>query len=195
MKTFYCSMILACGSKGELGANQGLLWDLPKDMARFVKLTKGSNVLMGRNTYFSLPRHLPALPGRTNIVITSMPDKVFQEYERRSLHWKGAPIKLLCASSIEEALELSHDKITNPNRYNSENFIIGGAALYDYALEHGGVDIIYRTMVHGIFENADTCVRYLDYGSMGFKPQEIEHVPSDDSNGYFMTFEKWKRDE
>lgn len=187
------SIILACGSRGELGYNQQLLWNLPKDMARFVRLTKGSNVIMGRNTYLSLPRNLPALPGRTNIVLTSKPEEVLREYESRLLIWNKAHPKLMCVSTIEEAGELCNDKTINPDRYDMESFIIGGGTLYNNVLERGLVHRIYRTMVHHQFNEADTFVKHLDYGSLGFIPKEVEHISSDVNNVYFMTFEKWER--
>ena len=53
-----------------IGSNQALPWHIPEDMKRFRELTTGYAVLMGKNTYFSLPEKVRPLPNRRNIVIT-----------------------------------------------------------------------------------------------------------------------------
>ena len=61
---------IACIDKnGGLGYRGKLLFSLKKDMQRFKTLTTGGVVVMGYNTYKSLPRG--ALPNRLNIVMTS----------------------------------------------------------------------------------------------------------------------------
>lgn len=58
---------------GGIGMNNRLPWDtLQGDLARFRELTHGSTVIMGRNTWESLPRR--PLPHRRNIVVTSRDD-------------------------------------------------------------------------------------------------------------------------
>ena len=56
-----------------IGADGGLPWHLPEDMALFRRLTTGSTVVMGRRTWESLPERFRPLPGRTNVVLTSDP--------------------------------------------------------------------------------------------------------------------------
>ena len=64
------SMIAAIGKNNELGKNNDLIWHLDGDLPFFKKVTMGKPVIMGRNTYLSLPK---ALPGRQNIVLTFPP--------------------------------------------------------------------------------------------------------------------------
>jgi len=52
-----------------IGVDNGIPWKLPNDLKLFKALTTGSTVVMGRNTWDSLPVH--PLPGRRNIVLTS----------------------------------------------------------------------------------------------------------------------------
>lgn len=52
------------GKKGELP------WDIPGDMVRMRKITLGKVLVMGRNTWESIPEHRRPLPMRTNVVIT-----------------------------------------------------------------------------------------------------------------------------
>ena len=65
-------LIIAFDPKGGIGYNGGLPWDkLQGDLPRFKELTTGKIVLMGRNTWDSLPKK--PLPNRTNWVKTSRP--------------------------------------------------------------------------------------------------------------------------
>jgi len=124
------SIIVAIGENGAIGANNNLLWRLPNDMKRFIKLTTGHTVIMGRKTFESLPKG--ALPNRTNVVIT-----------RNS----GARF---------ENCKVFHDLKAAIDYFNDENeiFIIGGADIYKQAMMFA--DTLYVTHVHKIFENADT---------------------------------------
>lgn len=62
--------ILACTPDGGIGYKNGLPWKyLQGDLARFKKLTDGGVVVMGRNTWESLPKK--PLPNRLNLIITT----------------------------------------------------------------------------------------------------------------------------
>ena len=56
-----------------IGKNNQLPWRLPKELAYFKETTLGAYIIMGRRTFESLGR---PLPGRKNIVITRMPEKL-----------------------------------------------------------------------------------------------------------------------
>jgi dihydrofolate reductase len=64
-------MVWAQARDGVIGADGGLPWHLPEDLALFRRLTMGSTVVMGRRTWESLPDRFRPLPGRTNVVLTS----------------------------------------------------------------------------------------------------------------------------
>ena len=64
-------MVWAQARDGVIGADGGLPWHLPEDLALFRRLTLGSTVVMGRRTWESLPDRFRPLPGRTNVVLTS----------------------------------------------------------------------------------------------------------------------------
>lgn len=50
-------------------------WKSKKDLKFFANKTKNSVVIMGRNTYFSLPDEVKPLKNRLNIVLTSNPEQ------------------------------------------------------------------------------------------------------------------------
>lgn len=65
-------LIVASDPRGGIGKNNTLPWDrLEGDLPRFKSLTHMHPVVMGRNTWESLPKK--PLIGRLNIVITSQP--------------------------------------------------------------------------------------------------------------------------
>ena len=63
-------LILACDPSGGIGYQNKLPWDnLQGDLPRFKQLTDGQVVVMGRNTWDSLPKK--PLPNRMNFVVTT----------------------------------------------------------------------------------------------------------------------------
>ena len=63
-------LVWAQARGGVIGADGGLPWHLPEDLARFKALTTGATVVMGRRTWESLPASVRPLPGRRNVVLS-----------------------------------------------------------------------------------------------------------------------------
>lgn len=92
-----------------IGYEGKLLERIPEDMRFFKQTTFGKVVVMGRNTFESLPGQEP-LQGRTNIVLSSIKD----------YHHPG----IIICRSIEELSEVT-------SVYATEDiFVIGGAQVY-----------------------------------------------------------------
>lgn len=123
------SIIVAIASNNAIGKNNQLLWHVPADMKYFKKITTGHTVIMGKNTFLSLPGG--PLVNRRNIVISDDPDD----------HFKGC----VTVNSINEAIELCDEEI--------ECFVIGGASVYRQFLPFA--TRLYVTKVNKSFE-ADT---------------------------------------
>ena len=62
------SIIAAVARNGAIGYKNKLLYRLKGDMKRFKELTTNHTIIMGKNTFLSLPKG--ALPNRRNIVLT-----------------------------------------------------------------------------------------------------------------------------
>ena len=105
-------LVFARASNGVIGRDNALPWHLPEDLAHFKRITQGSPVIMGRNTWESLPPRFRPLPGRRNIVVT------------RQSQWRAEGA--LRAASLEKALELCAGE--------AKVWVIGGAQLYRQAL-------------------------------------------------------------
>ncbi|MFW5821689.1 MAG: dihydrofolate reductase, partial [Bacteroidota bacterium] len=119
------SIIVAIAENNAIGKNNELLWKISDDLKRFKKLTTGHKVIMGRNTYLSLPNS--PLPNRKNVVITDIENEKFEGCEM--------------AYSIEEALANVQE--------NEEAFVIGGGMIYKQFLPHANK--LYLTRVHQSF--------------------------------------------
>ena len=122
------SIIAAIGENNELGKNNDLIWHLPNDLKFFKSVTTGKTVLMGRNTFWSLPK---VLPNRTNIVITD----IDEEY----------PKEVVIYNSIDAFLE-------DYKNTEEEVFIIGGASIYSQFINIA--DKIYLTEVAATCDDA-----------------------------------------
>jgi dihydrofolate reductase len=104
-------MVWAQARGGVIGADGGLPWHLPEDLALFRRLTTGSTVVMGRRTWESLPDRFRPLPGRVNVVLTS------------DRHWTADGAR--SAGSVEQVLA----------EYGS-CWVIGGGEVYAAFLPH-----------------------------------------------------------
>jgi len=70
----WVGLIWAEAKGGVIGAEGGMPWHVPEDMAHFKDVTLGAPVVMGRKTWDSLPERFRPLPGRDNIVVTRQQD-------------------------------------------------------------------------------------------------------------------------
>ena len=69
------SIIVAIAENHAIGKDNKLLWHISEDLKRFRKLTTGLTLIMGRNTFLSLPNGV--LPNRRHIVISDIPGESF----------------------------------------------------------------------------------------------------------------------
>lgn len=100
-----------------IGKDGKVPWNIPDDLNRFMRLTTGYTVLMGRKSFESLGN---PLPNRRNVVLSSKPIPGVETY-----------------SSIDAALKaLSGEK---------KVFVIGGGQLFAQMLNR--VDMIRLTLI------------------------------------------------
>jgi len=71
--------ILAVDSNNGLSKEGIIPWKSIKDLNFFYEKTKNNVVIMGRNTYLSLPDNVRPLKNRLNIVLTSQPNLFLNE--------------------------------------------------------------------------------------------------------------------
>ena len=101
----WVGLIWAEAQGGVIGAEGGLPWHVPEDLAHFKATTMGDPVIMGRKTWDSLPERFRPLPGRENVVIT------------RTQDWQAEGARR--AATLEDAVR-GYDRV----------WIIGGAEIF-----------------------------------------------------------------
>ena len=76
------SMIAAIDSNNGIGKNNKIPWTIPEDLQYFQDVTNGkfltktNVVIMGRLTWFSLPKKYRPLKGRLNLIVSKQPEKI-----------------------------------------------------------------------------------------------------------------------
>lgn len=157
------SIIAAIAAHNAIGKNNQLLCHISEDLQRFKQLTLHHSVIMGRNTFLSLPKG--ALPKRKNIVVTT-----------QSLQFPGC----LVAHTLEEALQLCKEE--------EEIFIIGGSSLYHQTINQA--DKLYLTIIYAPFD-ADAFFPTLDPAQ--WHTTFSEDHPETDENPYHFAFINYER--
>ncbi|MBU2992812.1 dihydrofolate reductase [Octadecabacter sp. 1_MG-2023] len=66
------TLIVARDENGAIGRDGTIPWDIPEDLKSFQRETLGGALIMGRNTWDSLP--FKPLPKRLNVVVSSRAD-------------------------------------------------------------------------------------------------------------------------
>ena len=136
--------IVCTDEKGHIGNGQDLLYSIPIDMQRFKSITSPSKpntnvVLMGFNTWSSIPEKNRPLENRVNIVLTRN-----DEHSRQIRKQGGYPfIHLHDALVFVDTLDIS------------KVYIIGGASLYNNTELTEKVNYVHHTQI-----NDDASVHY-----------------------------------
>ncbi len=151
--------IVAVDKNWGIGKNNGLLFDLKKDMEYFREKTLDKVIVMGSNTLLSFPGGKP-LKRRTNIVLFP----------------GGQRDDCIVAQSLEQLSEILKDFDTD------EVFIVGGAMFYKTMLPYCDTAYITKVDADGeaavFFENLDELDGW----------QCVEQSPKVEDNGADISF-------
>ena len=159
------SIIAAVAKNRAIGYKNKLIYWLPNDLKRFKALTTGHTIIMGRNTFLSLPKG--ALPNRRNIVLS-----------RSAKAFDGCNVY----PSLEEAL--TH---CSPDE---DIYIIGGASVYRQAMKIA--DRLCLTEIDDTPAEADTFFPPYDEG---WQEESREDHPVDDRHDFPYSFVDYVRAE
>ncbi len=106
------SLVAAMAKNRTIGYKNKLVWHLPEDLEFFKTTTKNKIIIMGRKTFESLPKVLPA---RFHIVISRKPSSVVHE-------------RVQFVTSVDLALAKASELIKQS--WDDEVCVIGGAEIY-----------------------------------------------------------------
>lgn len=160
-------MILCTDKNGAIGRNNDLLFKMKEDMKFFRDTTKNNTVVMGYNTWLSLGSK--PLPNRLNIVLTN------EEIDIKETVFKTNNLKGV---------------VDFYNKKEKDLYIIGGAHVYNQALEMDLVDEILITVVPLEVMDADTKID-LELTEKFNKRKILKTFVNE--NGVKVTIEKWNK--
>ncbi len=171
-----CQLIVAMDTARGIGREGQLPWHLPEDLRYFKDKTTTAKphlkntLIMGRKTWESLPLSVRPLPGRQNIVVSSLSSLVL-------------PDGVVQSSSLESALDYAQD-----DPQIETLFIIGGGTLYAAAIHHPSVQTLWITAI-AHFESCDTF-----FPEFEDQFERVESGPVQTStSGIKYSFQKWNR--
>lgn len=159
-------LVWAEAAGGVIGADGGMPWHVPEDLAHFKALTLGAPVIMGRRTWDALPGRFRPLPGRTNVVVT------------RQGAWRAEGATR--AGSLDEALALTAGA--------PRVWVLGGGELFRSAIDRA--DRLEVTLLDLEVEG-DTVAPDLDgWRAVASDPETGWHTSA---SGIRYRFVRWER--
>ena len=167
MKKF--TIISAVDKNLGIGKNNDLPWHISADLKHFARTTKGGTVIMGGNTWLSIPEKYRPFTERLNVVISHL-----EEFP--------LPEGVLLAHSIEEALTLAEQ-----HHPEGKAFIIGGGYLYKTSITHEQCEELILTEIDHEFD-VDI---YFPALPAGFKKSDESEVQEEkDLQFRFVTYRR-----
>ena len=181
--TFHLVVAYTFGKQG-IGIQGALPWRIPEDMAHFKSLTTSNKetetafdiVVMGRKTWESIPDKFRPLSDRFNIVLSNDMEYIKAQNARFSdtielnpQTWKAGVLFtswnafFLGGGHAELELKLNCRAFTYFKlsgglgyRYHYNYYIIGGAQIYNLAIQSGNPLVIHATEIYGFTGECDT---------------------------------------
>ena len=156
------SIIAAIGKNNELGKDNNLIWHIKGDLAHFKELTMHKKIVMGANTYKSLPKKLE---GRKYLILSKSLRNIPDAYVYQS---------------FDELLAYL-------NTLDEEVMVIGGASIYKLFLPYA--EVLYLTEIE---EKSDADVYFPEFDKKEFtKTYSVEHE-EDNIKYKFVTYVRLK---
>lgn len=164
------SAIVAIDENNAIGKDNHLLEKISKDMQRFKELTMNRIVIMGYNTYKSIPSG--KLPNRFNIIIS----KNTEDYLRN-----GNGVSFATSKTVEKMLDLDRKYLSPEEKI----WIIGGEKIYRDYFHY--IDKLYVTKIFKSFPDADRFFPEINKNDWEFK-ESSEIFEENGTKFQFLTY-------
>ena len=194
------TIIAAVAKNRAIGFQNKLIYWLPNDLKRFKALTIGHTIIMGRNTFLSLPKG--ALPNRRNIVLSrsafvsppesggvrgglrSAEGRLLPEGRKNNGQTNSNLNDLYPNCDVYPSLETALEHCTP----DEDIYIIGGASVYRQALPLA--DRLCLTEIDDIPAEADT---FFPPYEDDWQEESREDHPVDDRHAFPYSFVNYIR--
>ena len=141
------NIIYCKNSQNIIGINNELLFTIPEDMKYFKNITTSNYndcnnvVIMGYNTWKSIPEKFKPLKNRINIIITK------NHYNEFNTPYDDSGI-FLVFKSFEDCYKFLTNAEVNC-KILGKKFVIGGTQLYDHVYKNykNDIDVVYETSI------------------------------------------------
>ena len=154
----YNIIVAICKNNG-IGYNNKIPWYIKEDLKLFSKLTKGNKnnaIIMGRNTFESLPNNF--LPKRDNLILSS-----------------SIIIDKINDNNIIKTFDNINSIINFCNQKNYDDvWIVGGQLIYDSFIRKNIINKLYITTINEEY----TCDKYFYYKENEWKLLVRENINS-----------------
>ena len=167
------TIIAAVAKNRAIGFENKLIYWLPNDLKRFKALTTGHTIIMGRNTFASLPKG--ALPNRRNVVLSKSAFLTTGGAENPAERFPGCEV----FPTLEAALQSCQP--------DEDIYIIGGASVYEQAIKVA--DRLCLTEIDDTPAHADTF--FPDYSN--WQQVSKEAHPKDERHAFEYAFTDYER--
>jgi len=147
-----------------------LIWNIPEDLQHFKDITKGHIVVMGKNTYISIPKNRFPLKERINIVISS------------TLHNDNNNTKdvfFITYNEVDETLKYLYSLYQD-----KKCFIIGGAQLYNSFINKANV--LHLTHINKDYDGDVKFPVFNNYAISNYS--DIMYSTNEKCNYQFITY-------
>ena len=157
------TLIAAIGKELELGYNNDLIWRIPEDLKFFRENTMGKSIVMGINTFNSLPK---LLPGRKHSVLTHK-DVVFDS-------------SVMVLHSLDELLKYI-------DSLDEEVMIIGGAQIYSLMIDYAD-----KMLLTEIDDSCKASVYFPMFSALDWDRELISSHKYEDTNYSHVVYSRKK---
>ena len=164
-------IIVCCDNRNGIGIDNELPWKIHSEMALFKNKTIGNGkncVIMGSNTFLSLPKKHTPLKNRMNYIMTKKEDLINRFKDNTQIK---------CLKDSDELLN-----ILNTTNYD-EYWLIGGEYIYFYYLNHyiHLIDEIHITIINNNYH----CNKYFPFLKPGFQIKE-KYIHFEDNYTHYV---------
>lgn len=188
-KTISKISVIACkDANNGIGYSNNLPWNIKEERTFFNDITRKYNrnknaVIMGKNTWLSLPYTSRSLPGRLNIVVSSTLD----EHQLSVNNWTKTDTVVV--NSVDNAISYA-DSICVDNI-----FIAGGHNIYTEVLKKYDIENVYMTKINNVY-SCDTFFPKCTFDQFKYLRTREYHMI--DKNGDILvptTFQRFHNEE
>lgn len=177
------AVVAMCTSNNGIGLNGTLPWKIPKDLKFFAHVTKYTKdkskrnaLIIGRKTWFSIPKQARPLPGRLNFIISN----TISNKSELDFNPSANEDDIFIKKSFNEAIEFINGELKEKVE---SIYIIGGSQIYKEAFQHNDFDTLFLTRVISPFD-CDTFLEPNDFLASFERINDVNKIDADQINGF-----------